>query len=226
MGVAAAVLAAGAIGAVGTYEGAKIQAGAQTSAANLQNSQFQQTRATLAPFVQSGQNANAVYANLSGANGAGPQSTALNSMAQNPYMSAMQSTANAQTLAAAGSAGAGVGGNVLNALYGQNAGLYNSVMSQQEGLLQNEAQMGLNAAGATGQAGANAAQSQGNFLSQAGATMGSATAGVGNALANGTNNAALMYALNNRGTTSGGSGYGLSATPVASYLNSILPSWS
>ena len=230
MGIGAAMLGAAAVGAAGSYFGSKAQADASKNAASLQNQQYQQNKALLSPFVQTGTDANTLYGNITGVNGASAQSTALNNLAQSPFMAQMQNTANQQTLAAAGKSGAGVSGNALNALWSQNASLENAALTQQENMIGNQAQMGLQAGSALAGVGANAAQSQGNFLTQAGQATGAGYAGIGNAAANGLNNAGLMYALSSRGTGAGGAITASNPAGIASatpgWLNSISSMWS
>jgi hypothetical protein len=133
------------------------------------------------PFIQNGQNANKVYADLSGANGADAQAAAMKAYQSSPYLQDMIKNANAATMTSAGASGAGMSGNVLNALYRQNADLYNQDYANYLGNLGNVANQGLSAnqtlAGETGQ------------LMGSNTGLASALMGVGTNTANGVSNA-------------------------------------
>ncbi len=203
IGSAIGGLIGGAVSGIGAYEGAKAQADAAKYAADLQYKQYQNNVNLLQPFISTGTSANNRYADLSGANGASAQAAALANLAQDPFMASIQNAANQQTLAAAGRYGAGISGNALNALYAQNANLYDNYLNQQIGYIGNAANRGLSAGTALAGQGMQAASNAGNFLSAAGAAQGAGIMGAGNALGNAINNAGLYYTLSTLGPSGG-----------------------
>lgn len=203
-------LLGGVAGGLGSWFGANAQADAQKKAAELQYQQYQQTKALMQPFVDTGTTANAVYANLAGINGAQAQSAALANLAQDPFMRSIQNYATDQTLAAAGRGGAGVSGNALSALYNNAGTLYDQWLNQQIGNINNLAQRGASTAGALAGYGQQSAQSQGNYLAGAGQTMGAGIMGAGNAIGNMANNYGVLSALR---SPTGSSSYGIPTLP-------------
>jgi hypothetical protein len=190
----------------GSFFGSQSQASAQKQAAALQLQMYNNNKAILQPFINNGTNADNLYANISGVNGNQAQSTAINNLATDPFISSISKFATDQTLAAAGRGGAGVSGNALSALYNNAANQYDSYLNQQVGYINNAANRGATAASSLVNAGANAANSAGNFTAGAGASIGSGIAGVGNALGNSLNNLGLISYLQNPSINVGANG--------------------
>lgn len=197
-----ALIAGGSIGGgllsgIFGQQGAQQQADALKYAANLQDQRFKQFAVpALQPFVGAGQGAAGSLANYLGINGQPAQQNALNAYSSGPFMQDWVNTANRNTaLAGAAQGGGALSGNVLNALYQQNAGMwqgqYNTFLQQLAGL----SGQGVGAAGALAGVGTTSAAQQGAFTGQAGAALGAGTAGLGNALGGALNNAGIFGML-------------------------------
>jgi hypothetical protein len=115
--------------------------------ARAQNKEYyNQGVGALNPYNQGGQSAFSQYNNFSGANGADAQNAAFSSFTGGPYLAQMQANAgNALNSQYAATGRSPYGGNAINALYAQNAGLWNNALNQQMGYLQQGAGMGLQA---------------------------------------------------------------------------------
>ena len=177
------------LGAGASVYGANKAASAQKKAANqasqIQKDQYEQTRADLAPYRDTGSNALSQYQSLLGLNGQEKAQQALQGYTQSPYLSQLikdtQAGVDASSAARGGlfsGATAQAIGNKTGQLY---LGDYNNYLSRIGGLVDT----GQNAASQTGQFGANAAAGRSNAAMQAG----NAQAGGWINAANGVNNA-------------------------------------
>ena len=106
MGIAAAVVGAGALSAAGSYMGAQTQANAMTNAANLQHQQYQQNVGYETPYMNFGQQAmgglqsgTTQLGNFLGMNGTGAQSQAMAGYQNSPFFNQMQTNAANATMA-------------------------------------------------------------------------------------------------------------------------------
>ena len=245
MGMAAAVLGAGVIGAGASIYGGTVQANAANNAANtslteannsnaLIQSQYQQNKATLSPYVNAG---NSALTQLQGTAGNVSSGLTAAQLAQTPgYQFSLQqgllatqagSSAQGQGSAVAGigsSQGAGIGasGPMGKALanYAENAAATTYQQQYTNYLAQNQqaynqlaglASIGGNAAAGTANAGTTAAGQSANSLLTGSSQYGSlSTAGAAGAAAGATgaanslSNSALLYGV--LGAGSGGSG--------------------
>jgi hypothetical protein len=223
------MIGASAIGGLGSIFGSSTQANAQLQAAQIQAQEqaaalaqqkqfFDTGLAAETPFMNTGTTANTTLANAYGLNGTGAQQNYVNSFTGGPYLTAMQNNAAAQAEAQIGKGG--FGGNLINALFNQNAGLWNTAYNNQLAGIQGLSNTGSNAANsvmgnATG-AGNNAANTISNFSNQiggntaaAGSSLGSGIAGAANAAGNGLMNYNLLSMLNqNRGSPNGYADFG------------------
>jgi hypothetical protein len=182
--IGATVLSAGA-SVYGANKAASAQKKAANQASQIQKDQYEQTRADLAPYRESGSNALSQYQSLLGLNGQEKAQQALQGYTQSPYLSQLvtdtQRGVDASSAARGGlfsGATAQAIGNKTGQLY---LGDYNNYLSRIGGLVDT----GQNAASQTGQFGANAAAGR----SQAATAAGNATAGGWINAANGVNNA-------------------------------------
>lgn len=182
--IGATVLSAGA-SVYGANKAASAQKKAANQSAQIQKDQYEQTRADLAPYRETGSNALSQYQSLLGLNGQAKAQEALQGYTQSPYLSQLikdtQAGVDASSAARGGlfsGATAQAIGNKTGQLY---LGDYNNYLSRIGGL----ADTGLSAAGQTGQFGANAAAGRSNAAMQAG----NAQAGGWINAANGVNNA-------------------------------------
>lgn len=181
MGLAAAVVGAGALGAVGSIASSSIQAGAAGHAANLQQQMYQTTRGDLSPYNQAGQQAEQQIQSM------GPfsfQPTQAQLEATPGYQfnlsQGLKSTQNSYAAQGLGTSGAALKGAATYASgladttyqnqFSNALNSYNTNLAK----FQNTANLGENAAAQTGNAGTTAA-----------ANAGQALIGQGNAWANG-----------------------------------------
>lgn len=189
VGTAAAIIGGSLIGGAASAFGASKAASAQKKAAqqagDIQKQQYEQTRADLAPYRDTGSNALSQYQSLLGLNGQEKAQQALQGYTQSPYLSQLvtdtQRGVDASSAARGGlfsGATAQAIGNKTGQLY---LGDYNNYLSRIGGLVDT----GQNAASQTGQFGANAAAGR----SQAATAAGNASAGGWINAANGVNNA-------------------------------------
>jgi hypothetical protein len=143
---AGAGIAGGVMAANQTNENAE-QSLANINAARQQNQQYwNQGFNALNPYNTGGQSAFNQFNAFSGGMGADAQNAAFASFTGGPYLAAMQKNAgdalNSQMAATGHSP---YGGNAINALYQQNAGLWNNALNQQMNWLQQGSGMGLQA---------------------------------------------------------------------------------
>lgn len=229
----AAILGAGAIGAIGSNVAANTQANAQQQAANTQQNMFNTIQGNEQPYIKQGQAANTSLSQLLGlqsGNPGGGLSNGYLTQQFNPtqaqlnnypgYQFQLQQGDQAIQNSAAATTGA-VSGAALKNLSNFNQGLaasnyqnyFNQFQTQQNNIfnrLSSIASLGQNAAGNLGnngaQLGSGIAQAQAAAgASQAGGIVG-ATNSIGSAL---TSGAGLNYLLNN-GSSLNGSSSGVS----------------
>jgi len=190
------ILAVAAVaGAASSYFGSQASADAAEKSAQMQMEMYQQNkkiyeenRGLVTPFIDQGTSANKLYGDLTGANGPEAQAAAMKAYQSSPYLQQMIKNTDASVMAAAGKAGTGVSGNVLNDLYNQNAGLYNQDYQQNLSNLSNLSSQGLQGtgvlagmAGALTGAGTQAAANAGQATQAAGNATGAGYMGMGNA---------------------------------------------
>jgi hypothetical protein len=213
--VATAIVGSAVVGAGASVMGAKAQAKATKDASAQQMAMYQQTRADLSPYNQSGQQANAM---LSGR---------LNSLTQPIVMdeATLRNTPGYQfnlnqglksTQNSAAARGLGVSGAAMKGAAGYATGLADSTYQNQfnnantnqtnaYNRLMGVTQLGENAAAQTGAYGTQTAQSIGNNTIQGGNATAAGYLGAANALNNGVNSYAGYNALTN-GLYTGGTG--------------------
>ena len=221
-------LAGGLIGGIGSYLGASKQADAQKQAAQLQAQEQQkaldQQKAFFntglgyeQPFINTGNTANTTLGNAYGLNGNAAQSEYMKNFQNSPFFTQMVDNA-AKTTQAQTKSG-GFSGNLIDALYKNNAGLWNQDYQNQLTGIQGLSNTGANAAnsvmGSATNAGNSAASTIGNFSNQigqntanAGSSMGSGIQGAANSAGNALTNYSLLSMLNNGGGNSNGGGIG------------------
>ena len=228
IGTAAAILGSAALGAVASRSAAKTQAGAADRAADVQRSQFEQTREDQAPYREAGYNA---LANLQRTAGNVPSAFKFGDYefkADPSYgfrlaegQKALERQAAARggfisggALKAATRFGQEMGsqeyGNAYNRAltsYGTDVARENQLYNRQAAL----AGIGQTATNLVGTAGQNYATNVGNLMTGAGAATAAGQVGMSNALTGGlgtylnyTQGNALLEALKNRGSTYGG----------------------
>lgn len=205
---------------IGSIVGSSVQANAMEDAAKLQAQEQQLALAQQKqffntglgyeqPIIGTGQQATNTLANAYGLNGTGAQKAFFTNFQTSPFFDNLVKNAAATTEAQAGHGG--FSGNLTNALYNQNAGLWQNALNTQLGGIAGLAAAGAGGAnavmGAATSAGNSAANTitqsglnQGNFISNAGSSLGSGIAGAGNAANNALTNYQLLSMLN------GGSG--------------------
>lgn len=184
-----AIAAAAVVGAGASIYSANKAASAQKKAAqqagDIQKQQYEQTRADLAPYRDTGSNALSQYQSLLGLNGQEKAQQALQGYTQSPYLSQLIKDTQAGVDASSAARGGLFSGATAQAIGNKTANLYmgdyNNYLSRIGGLVDT----GQNAAAQTGQFGANAAAGRANAATQAG----NATAGGWINAANGVNNA-------------------------------------
>lgn len=179
-----ALLGAGA-SAYSANKAASAQKKAANQASQIQKDQYEQTRADLAPYRETGSNALSQYQSLLGLNGQAKAQEALQGYTQSPYLSQLIKDTQAGVDASSAARGGLFSGATAQAIGNKTANLYlgdyNNYLSRIGGLVDT----GQNAASQTGQFGANAAAGRSNAAMQAG----NAQAGGWINMANGVNNA-------------------------------------
>lgn len=219
MGVAAAVVGAGVIGAAASIYGSQAQADAMTNAANLQHQMYEQNVGYEQPYTNFGQQAMGslqsgtnTLGNFLGMNGTGAQSSAMAGYQNSPFFQQMQTNAANATMAQYAGQG-GMGGNALTALNQQNAALnysqYNNYLNQISGYLgglQGQVNTGLSATNALAGVGTQSAATQGNLVAGAGAATGAGIVGAGANTTGALNNVAMLSVLSQGQGGAGGSG--------------------
>ena len=228
IGTAAAILGSAALGAVASRSAAKTQAGAADRAADVQRSQFEQTREDQAPYRQAGYNALAELQRTAGNVPAAFKFGDYEFKADPSYgfrlaegQKALERNAAARgglisggALKAATRFGQEMGslefGNAYNRAltsYGTDVARENQLYNRQAAL----AGIGQTSTNLVGQAGQNYATNVGNLMTGAGAATAAGQVGMSNALTGGlgtylnyTQGNALLDALRNRRSTYGG----------------------
>lgn len=195
MCVAAAIVGAGVVGAVGSTVAAGQQkkaaqrAGdAQTQAAyaqmEQQQAQFDKIRELLQPYVNTGTGANAALGNLLGVSGAAPQQQAIQSLRESPlYTSQLQAGENA-ILQNASATGGLRGGNTQAALGRFAPALLASTIQNQVANLGGLSNQGLTAAGGVSSGLNNLANANSAALGNIGQAQAGSALAAGNANAN------------------------------------------
>lgn len=184
-----AIAAAAVVGAGASIYSANKAASAQKKAAqqagDIQKQQYEQTRADLAPYRDSGSNALSQYQNALGLNGQAGYDKAVSNYQQSPFLSQLmtdtQKSVDASSAARGGLYSGATGQAIANKTGQLWLGDWNNYLSRVGGLVDT----GQNAASQTGQFGANAAAGRANAATQAG----NAQAGGWINMANGVNNA-------------------------------------
>jgi hypothetical protein len=207
------MLGAGALSGLGSLGGSYLQSQAAQQAAQIQLQIYNQNKGLATPFIQQGQSASNLLGNYLGANGTQAQSRAMAGYQTSPFFQQMVNTAAQNTGNQYSAAGAGPSGNYLNALYAQNAGLwqnqYNTTLAQLAGL----SGQGISSLGALTGAGVGTGQQVGQSTLAAGSALGSGVAGLANAGGNALNNYSIWSLLgNNSGGVPGGQA--VSASPI------------
>lgn len=242
---AAASLANGVLGANASQNAAKTQANAANNASAIEQSQFDQTKQLIQPFVSGGTNALTSLEQLLGIGSqGGATSPILAMLGLNPggtgqinpstfqgspgYQYALQQGTGAVTNSAA--ANGGLGGNALRQLQSTGQGLANQNWNQYLGQANNAYQNLVGNVAGVASTGLNAVNSLGGFGASAAGQIGGNTIGAGNALAagqigsanalsgaiNGVGQNASLYALLNQFQSGGGGNNSLSAANNAS----------
>ena len=228
IGTAAAILGSAALGAVASRSAAKTQAGAADRAADVQRSQFEQTREDQAPYREAGYNALAnlqrTAGNVPGAFKFGDYEfkadpsygfrLAEGQKALERQAAARGGLISGRALKEATRFGQEMGsqeyGNAYNRAltsYGTDVARENQLYNRQAAL----AGIGQTATNLVGTAGQNYATNVGNLMTGAGAATAAGQVGMSNALTGGlgtylnyTQGNALLDALRNRRSTYGG----------------------
>jgi hypothetical protein len=179
-------------------KGAKQQAAAAREAAALQEKRYQENVGYAKPYMTAGTNALDMYSDYLGMNGGDAQSKAMRGYQTSPFFQQnVQNTADATSAQYA--AHGMTGGNLLDALYKNNAGMWNQEYQNYLGQLKGVTDQGLNATNSLAGTGTQSAATQGNLISQAGAAQGAGTMGWGNAVGNAMNNIGIWSMMGNTG---------------------------
>lgn len=201
MCVAAAIVGAGVVGAVGSTVAAGQSAKAANRASDAQSqaayaqldqqqAQFDKIRELLQPYVTSGTQANSALGNLLGINGNGEQQAAITGLQKSPlYQSQLQAGQNA-ILQNASATGGLRGGNVQAALGKYAPALLSSTIQNQVQNLGGLSSQGLTAAGGVSSGLSGLSQANSSALQQIGAAQAGGALGTGNAYAGLANNVA------------------------------------
>jgi hypothetical protein len=200
LGVAGAV-GGGLFSGMQAKKGAKQQAAALREAAQLQQKRYEENVGYARPYMSAGTNALGMYGDFLGMNGGDTQARAMQNYQTSPFF--QQNVKNTADATAAQYAAHGqTGGNLLDALYKNNAGMWNQEYQNYLGQLKGVTDQGLNATTALAGVGTQSAATQGNLIGQAGAAQGAGTMGWGNAVGNALNNLGVWGMMGN--TNSGG----------------------
>lgn len=184
--------------------GSNAQASAATNAANLQQQQYQQTRADLAPYNQAGQAATkSLTAQL-------PSLTAPITVDQatlnqtpgyqfdlNQGLKSVQNSAAARGLGSSGAAMKGAASYATGLADSTYQNQFNDILASRQNtynMLSGQQSIGENAAAQTGSIGSNLAQGAANSLTQAGTATAAGLNGAASAASNGINSY-LGYSL-------------------------------
>lgn len=223
MGIAGAIIGAGALSAVGGVVASSMASGAQqdaaNTAANTQLSMYNQTRGDLLPYNTGGQSAFQNLISLLGGNGGGgvPQTGAMMSALQNypGYQFTQQQGQQALDRSEAAK-GQLLSGGQLKDTAAYNQGLASQLFQQYFGNNYQLASLGENAGAQTGNYGAQAASGAANAQMAGGAAAASGIVGANNAIQGGLNSALQGYALNNAMNQNWLNNAGVNVTPINS----------
>jgi len=162
-----------AISAIGAYtqsqaagDAASAQARAAKQAAKLQQQQFEQTQAQLAPYREAGTQALEQQQALLGLLGPEAQAKAYQAYTESPGQAFLRQRGEQALLRNAAATGGLGGGNVLSALQQQGIGFAQQDLQNQLARLTSLSEAGRGAAVNTGQFGAQATTNIGNLLTQ------------------------------------------------------------
>jgi hypothetical protein len=195
-------IAGGLISSNAQKKAAQGAANAEVQAANMQigesRRQFDEIRALLNPYVESGTDALSQQQALLGLSGTDAQRSALGAIEQSPQMAALLAQGENAMLQNASATGGLRGGNIQAALAQFRPQLLSSLIESQYSKLGGLASMGQNAAAGVGNAGMQSTSQ----INQALGSIGSAQAGA--ALARGQANAQLGGTISNLGGLFGG----------------------
>ena len=228
MGIETAILGSAVLGAYGANKASKTQAQAATQAADIQKSQFEQTREDQAPYREAGYNALAEMQRTAG-NVPGAFKFGMGDFQQDPGYAFRLSEGQKALDRQAAARGGLISGGALKAAgrYGQdmasqeyqnayNRALtgYNTDVARENQLYNRQAALagiGQTSTNLVGQAGQNYANNAGNLMTSGAAANAAGQVGMANAFTGGlgtylnyTNNNALLNALRGSGTTYGG----------------------
>lgn len=235
-------LALGAAGSIGSSllsssaatDAAKLQTDAANTASANQLAEFNQNKATLAPFVGAGTSSLTALQKLTGTDVGGNPLTApltrpfqptMDELAKTPGYQftlgqGLQNTQNSYAAQGLGQSGAALKGaanyaeGLASTTYQQQFQNYLNQNSQIYSMLGGQASLGENAAATTGNQGIQATANAGNFLTSGAAAGAGGIVGSANAINAGLSNVSntgLVYALgNNSGLFGSGSGGGIS----------------
>lgn len=230
MGVGAAAIGAGVIGAGASIISSNNQANAVKSASNaqvqqdqaalnLQQQQWAQTQANMAPWLKAGQGALTGYGDLIGSNGTSAQTSAIGALQNNPLYLAETGAGNQAILANASATGGLRSGNANYNLAQFNANTLANVYQQQLQSLGSLSSLGENAAGNLGNTGVQYANLGTNTYNNIGSAQSGGILGSSGALTGGINSglSSLLGGLstaNYLGAFGGSSGLGVINTPT------------
>jgi hypothetical protein len=240
MGIETAILGSAVLGAYGANKASKTQAQAATQAADIQKSQFEQTREDQAPYRAAGYNALAEMQRTAG-NVPGAFKFGNEAMYQDPGYAFRLSEGQKALDRSAAARGGLISGGALKAAtrYGQDMGSqeygnaynraltsYNTGVASENQLYNRQAALsgiGQTSTNLVGQAGQNYANNAGNLMTSGAAANAAGQVGMANAFTGGlgtylnyTNNNALLNAL--RGSTGSSS---MMSEPYPGYNASV-----
>lgn len=177
----------------------QVNAGYQ-SAINAGNAQYNQTAGNLAPWLISGQLANAQQGNLVGLNGGAQQQAAIDALKASPMYSSLFNNGQNAILANASATGGLRGGNTQRSLYGLGNDTLAQLIQSQLGNLGGISALGANTATGLGALGAANTSSIQGLLGSIGANNAAGTlTNAGLNAANNTNNSSILDGLFSQG---------------------------
>lgn len=191
--IAGSALVGAGVSAYSANKASKAQSRAAQQAADVQRQQYEQSRADLAPFRDTGATALGRYGDLLGMRGPEAYQAALQGYTQSPFLARMvNDTVGAvdASRAARGGLFSGATAQEIGDRTGQlYLGDYNNYLSRLGGLVDT----GQNAAAQTGNLGANAAAGQANAYQAAGNARAQGYINMGNSVTNALNQGAQLY---------------------------------
>ena len=213
------VATAAAIGYAASKYAANTQANAANNAANAQMSQYQQTRADMAPWRQAGATALGQLGELTANGGDLNRNFTMADFQADPGYAFRMQQGNQAIQGSAAARGGLLSGGVLKDMAGYSQGLASQEYGNAFGRFETQnndrynrlaslAGLGQQATTATGQFGANAAANYGNYLTQGANATAAGYIGGANALNSGVNNWMGYQYLNGM---NGGNGFNPSA---------------